>query len=499
MDNEKTLDAARADAWSIWRAGVAAVDAARLVRAHLALDWHAGQRVIRLGSADAPRELIPLSEIDRLVVIGAGKAGAGMAAGAEEALREVAEQVQLTGWLNVPADCVRPLRWITLHAARPAGLNEPTEAGVQGSERILQLVGELGPRDLCVALISGGGSALMPAPLDGITLADKQQITRFLSGAGANIQQLNIVRQRLSRVKGGGLARACRAGRMWSLIISDVLGDPLDIIASGATVPRLHTASEALEILERFEATKADVPAQVWQLLREQQQAEQLAAEQRAGLEDHDWVTPSGCVVRNRVIGNNAVAVAAAAEEARRLGYHVTAHSATALEGPAEEIGRALAEQLRVMSATGQRAVYVSGGEPVVRLVAAAKRGRGGRNQQLVLAAAADVESNPRVAPLAPQELMTHRVDPLELSCGDWVLLSGGTDGEDGPTDAAGAWMDASILEAARKLGLNSADYLRRNDAYHFFEPLGALLKTGPTHTNVCDLRIVVTAGGKAS
>ena len=484
---------------SIWRAGVAAVDAAHLVQSQLALESRAGQRYLRLGSFESPRVLLPLDAIDRIVVVGGGKAGAGMVAGVEAALQDfVAErlarhpaQQPLVGWLNVPADCVRPTRWITLHAARPAGVNEPTAEGVVGSERMLELVGSLGPRDLCVALISGGGSALMPAPLDGITLADKQQITRHLSAAGANIQQLNMVRQRLSRLKGGGLARACRAARLWSLIISDVLGDPLDIIASGATVSTTNSASRALEILEQFRAAEGGVGAHLFERLRQQQRQERLAGPLAGGALASgalasgvgglaDWTTASGCEVRNLVIGNNALAVAAAVEEARRRGYLVTSHAATQLEGAAEEIGRSLVEQFAVLRGSGRGAVHISGGEPVVRLVPAAQRGLGGRNQQLVLAA---VECWQR----AEQQDESRRLAP------GMVLLSGGTDGEDGPTDAAGALVDASILRAAGERQLEAADFLRRNDAYHFFEPLGGLIKTGPTHTNVCDLRVALS------
>ena len=166
---------------------------------------------------------------------------------------------QLTGWVNVPADCVRPLQRIHLHAARPAGVNEPTPEGVAGAEQILRLVESLGPDDLCLCLISGGGSALMPAPVEGISLADKLAVTRHLSAAGANIEQLNTVRKQLSRLKGGGLLRACRAGRLVSLIISDVLGDPLDIIASGPTVPDSSTPQEALDVLDRFGAREAGI------------------------------------------------------------------------------------------------------------------------------------------------------------------------------------------------------------------------------------------------
>ncbi|MFM7072861.1 MAG: DUF4147 domain-containing protein, partial [Planctomycetota bacterium] len=233
----------REDARRIWDVAVAAVDAERLVRENVTVD---GEWLI---VADRRWRL---SELGRIVVVGAGKAGAGMAAGLEEAVGErLAARHQLTGWLNVPADCVRPLRHIVLHAARPAGVNEPTAAGVEGAERILRLVEKLGPNDLCLCLLSGGGSALLPAPLKSISLQDKQDVTRRLSAAGANIRELNTVRKQLSRIKGGGLARHCRAGALATLVISDVLGDPLDIIASGPTVPDPSTPAEALAILDR--------------------------------------------------------------------------------------------------------------------------------------------------------------------------------------------------------------------------------------------------------
>ena len=164
-----------------------------------------------------------LRRIGRIVVVGAGKAGAGMAEGLEQALGDaLLQQKQVRGWVNVPADCVRQLQTIRLHAARPAGLNEPTEAGVEGTARILEMVSQLAADDLCIVLLSGGGSALLPAPVEGISLADKQAVTRFLSGAGANIEQLNTVRKQLSRIKGGGFARACRSNQLVTLVISEI-------------------------------------------------------------------------------------------------------------------------------------------------------------------------------------------------------------------------------------------------------------------------------------
>src|SRR5205823_657183 len=166
-------------------------------------------------------------------------------------LRVMADK-NISGWINVPADCVRELGSVHVHAARPASINEPTAEGVYGAEKILEIVSSLGPADLCICLISGGGSALMPAPVEAVSLTEKQAITRLLSAGGANIEELNTVRKQLSRIKGGGMARACRAGRLITLIISDVLGDPLDVIASGPTVAASRTPKDALAILERY-------------------------------------------------------------------------------------------------------------------------------------------------------------------------------------------------------------------------------------------------------
>ncbi len=484
----------RRDALRIWQAGVDAVRSDRLVRAALRVEG---------SSLLVGQERLDLHSIDRIAVVGAGKAGAGMAAAVEEILgpRLLGEK-RVTGWVNVPEDCVRGLGRIHLHGARPPGVNEPTQAGADGARRILQLVQGLGPADLCLCLISGGGSALLPAPVEAITLADKLAVTRHLSAAGANIQELNAVRKQLSRIKGGGLARACRAGRLVALVISDVLGDPLDVIASGPTVPDTSTPQEALTILEHFHARQSGVPPRVFEYLenaahrggrdaghaggREEagKGGREEAGEGGRGSRRADAAKPSvgagegpagHCEITNLIIGNNATAVEAAGREAERLGYRPATHSAAASEGPAEDVGRVLADEALQLRDRPGPDCLVSGGEPVVKLVESSRRGQGGRNQQLVLAALA------RLA---------------EDGARGIVLLSGGTDGEDGPTDAAGAFLDASILSAARGHALNPGDYLARNDAYRFFQPLGALIRTGPTHTNVCDLRVVTVEKG---
>lgn len=453
----RTAQQLRDDALAIWHAGVQAVDSRRLIHDNVHLD---GDRLV---VAD---QSLDLGNVKRIVVVGAGKAGAGMSQGLEEVLgdRWMAAD-KFAGWVNVPADCVRGLQRIVLHPARPAGVNEPTEAGVDGARRILELVESLGPDDLCICLLSGGGSALLPLPIDGISLADKQAITTFLSAAGANIQELNTVRKQLSRIKGGGLARACRA-RLVTLIISDVIGDPLDVIASGPTVTNSTTAADALTILQRFDAGRTKIAPAIFDALEHAVRQPPLAPLETSR-------------VHHLVIGNNAVAVDAAGIEAERRGYSHAMVAARRLEGHAEAVGQHLAEMaLRMRSETGPDCL-ITGGEPVVQLAPSQRRGKGGRNQQLVLAALAHLRNRQADVP-----------NPLQ----DIALLAGGTDGEDGPTDAAGALIDAQIGETWRQLGLDPHRFLENNDAYHFFQPLGALIQTGPTHTNVCDLRVVTVS-----
>lgn len=449
----------RTDALAIWLAGVDAVRSDALVRNHVHVD---GQWLV------VGEEAISLPEIDRIAVVGAGKAAAGMAAGLEEALGpRLLREKRVAGWLNVPADCARTLSAIHLHPARPAGVNEPTAEGIVGSEKILQVAQSLGPKDLCLCLISGGASALLPLPVEGVSLADKQALTRHLSSRGANICELNTVRKQLSRIKGGGLARACTAGRLITLIISDVLGDPLEVIASGPTVPDSATPADALAVLAKFDPRR-ELPVSIYRYL-----------EAAAG---RPTLPPPSTNVTNLVIGNNAMAVDAAGIEAGRRGYHHAMIAATQLEGEAEAVGRHHAEMaLRMRSVPGPDAL-VTGGEPVVTLAPPEVRGKGGRNQQLVLAALVHLlEAEDRSAAGTPN-------NPLE----GMAILSGGTDGEDGPTDAAGAILDALGYERQKELGLSPRSYLERSDSYHFWQQVGGLIQIGPTHTNVCDLRVVL-------
>ncbi|MCX7407205.1 MAG: DUF4147 domain-containing protein [Planctomycetales bacterium] len=442
----------RRDAEAIWQAGVAAVDSSLLVRNAVRC---------RATTLEVCGEAFDLTSLDRLIVVGAGKAGAGMALGLETALGSRLLDTKVTGWINVPADCVRPLHRIHLHAARPAGLNEPTAAGVFGSERILELVASQREHDLCLVLISGGGSALLPLPLDGIRLADKQAVTRHLSRAGATIHELNAVRKRLSRIKGGGLLRAATAGRMIALIISDVIGDPLDVIASGPTVCDDGTAADAIDVLNRFTTPMPGdpVPASVRNVLRAQAECGQARDLPRISC-------------RNVIVGNNETALNAALAHAKSLGFEVRSLGA-GRGGIARDVGVELAELCLAArrESLDHSICFIGGGEPVVKLVPTEQPRAGGRNQELALAATC--------------RLWNDGLDGL-------AILSGGTDGEDGPTDAAGAVCDAIVREAAQQRGLDPAAFLAINDSYTFFNQTNGLLQTGPTHTNVMDLQVAV-------
>jgi hydroxypyruvate reductase len=446
----------RRDAQTIWHAGVAAVNSTKLVQNAIRQDQNA------IVVSD---ETFIVERLRRIVVVGAGKAGAGMAAGVETALGEELVDSKVVGWINVPEDCVRPLRRIHLHPARPAAVNEPTAAGVFGSNQILDLVSTLTNDDLCLVLISGGGSALLPAPSIGISLEDKLGVTRFLMRSGATIQELNTVRKRLSRIKGGGLLRAAKAGHFISLIISDVPGDPIDIIASAPALCDNGTAKDAIDVLERF-AGQPDpqqlIPNSVWRSLKDQANTTTLESTHTIPCSNH-------------IIGNNMTALSAAANEAKKLGYEVRLLG-TNRQGIAKEVGVELAElSLVARNESQSRAIcYLAGGEPVVKLSSTNKPRRGGRNQEVALSAAC--------------RLMHEDASRL-------VVLSGGTDGEDGPTDAAGAVFDESIQKRTKSQGLNAEEFLEINDSYTFFDQVGGLLKTGPTNTNVMDLQIALIAG----
>ncbi len=464
------------DARQIWNAGVQAVTPSRLFRDKVHLD---GQ-VLSFDHIE-----IQLSQVRRLIVVGAGKASAAMAVALHRSvlsrLPNVLPKLEVVGWINAPAGtfsdrdaaAVQPIH---LHTARPAGANIPTQPAVEGTRRILEMVGNCDQRDVVLCLLSGGGSAVLVAPRAGITLADKQAVAQEIAAAGGNIEQLNAVRRALSDVKGGGLARACRAGRLITLIISDVIGDPLETIASGPTMLDASVAAaDALKVLEQLDLVRSTRLANVVHSL-EQYSLEQYSAPiagPGASAENR-----KGCQVEHLILGNNADAIDAAGVKAVELGYHYIMQGARRGEGDVLEFASLATDAVEQLASQNQIDCWISGGEPTVRLPGSGA-GRGGRNQQLALAILRELQAR-------NSGLATPAAQPF-------VFLSGGTDGEDGPTNAAGAYIDNATFRIAESLQLDAADFLDRADAYTFFEQVGGLLISGPTGTNVCDLRVALS------
>ena len=440
--------ALRADAEAIWTAAMRAVEPERLVADRLSLEGMDQQLLHDGRPLDPP---VHFDAVERVVVVGAGKAAAGLAAGVERLLGpERLARHGVRGLVSVPAGCGRRLAAIEVRETRPAAANLPTPAVVQATHEMLDDLSNLGPRDLVIAVISGGGSALLAAPREGISLDEKIAVTRRLSESGADIATLNAARRRLSLVKGGGLANACTAGRMLVVVLSDVIGDDLQVIASAPCMPPVSCISAA----------------------------SRMPAEQQAA--DGTWTTPSGCRVTHLLLGTNATAVAAADDEARRRGYLVqkceAVASVAAAGNTAESVGRHLAGEASALHAAvaldGRARAIITGGEATV--VVPADHGLGGRNQQTVLAA---IDQLQQEMPAWPQGLL---------------IASVGTDGEDGPTDAAGGLADAEVIAAIRELRLDVPRALARCDAHPLLDAAGGLIRTGPTGTNVADLRIVL-------
>ncbi len=414
----------REAAGAIWRAALAAGDVAPLVRTHLG------------GAAQAAR----------VVVLGCGKASGAMARAAEEALGD-----RVAGGFVVVKDGYgAPLRRIEL---AEAGHPVPDARGLAASTRLLELAQGATERDLVLVLVSGGASALTPAPAPPVTLAEKQALTRLLLASGATIVELNAVRKHLSRLKGGLLARAAWPARVLTLALSDVIGDPLDVIGSGPTAPDASTFADALAVLDR-RGIRDGAPAAA---------RGRLEAGARGELEETP--KPGDPIferVTNVVIGNNALVTRAAEREAARLGYRPEVLT-RALQGEARAVAGELVAQARRRP---PRTCLVAGGETTVTVRGA---GRGGRCQELALAAALE---------LAPHD--------------DLTVLAAGTDGTDGPTDAAGAIVDGGTTARGRARGADAARALADNDAYHYLAASGDLLVSGPTNTNLLDLYVVL-------
>jgi len=434
----------RDSASEIFCASLQAVDPAEAARRHLVCE---GGHLMVDGAS------YPLDSIERILLVGAGKASGAMA----EAIEGILGDRIADGLVTVTYGQSFSTRRVRL---QEAGHPIPDDAGQRGAEAILSLLSSAGERDLVIALISGGGSALLPLPVAGVRLGDKQELTRQLLACGATIKEINVIRKHISRGKGGRLAAAAAPARLVALILSDVVGDPLDAIAAGPTAPDRSSFADAWAIIQKYDLERTAPLA----VLRHMQAGLRGEAPETPKPQD-----PLFARVRNVIVGNNLQALKGAAARAKTLGLSPLILSSS-VEGDTREVARVHAALAREVRATGNPlpppACLISGGETTVTLRG---KGKGGRNQEFVLAAALEI-------------------DGLQ----DVVVLSAGTDGADGLTDAAGAIADGTTVFRARSLGLDPVRLLDDNDSYHLFHRLGDLVVTGPTNTNVMDIRLIL-------
>jgi glycerate 2-kinase len=394
-----------------------------------------------------------LKKFRNIYVIGGGKASGLMA----EALEELLGSHIKSGLVNVPRGIKNKTKIIKLHqASHPI----PDETGVEGTRQMMEIAEQAEKDDLIICLISGGGSSLMPLPRGEVSIADKKEITDALLKSGATINEINTVRKHISDFKGGWLAKKAYPATILNLILSDVVGDPLDFIASGPTVPDSTTFSDAIKVLKKHDLWN-ETPASIKKVLSE---GEKGLIPETPKADDETFKK-----VVNVVVGNNRSASLAACKCLKSDGLNTLMLSAT-LEGEARHVGVVLASIAHEVSVSGnpvsRPSGIVAGGETTVTVTG---KGLGGRNQEIVLAALQKLE----------------KIDGT-------VVASLSTDGIDGPTDAAGAIADGKTFVRARKTGLAPEEYLANNDSYHFFSKLGDLIFTGLTGTNVNDISIIV-------
>lgn len=440
----------RGELIDIYQSALKAADPYRAMRGHLFL-------ADDILSADGVE--YDLKGFRRIVVIGAGKGTASMARAVEDILGDRIDQ----GTIVVKYGHTGPLRKIVQReAAHPL----PDEAGQRATGEIRELLKKAGEETLVICLLSGGASSLLVAPADGVTLNDKRAITDLLLSAGADIQELNAVRKHISAVKGGRLAEIAYPATIITMILSDVIGDRLDVIASGPTVPDSTSFRDSLQVVHKYSLEKK-IPTGVFSLLH-------------LGVAGVIPDTPkSGAIffqkTRNIVVGSIRQSLDAARVRAAELGFKPQPLTAE-LRGEAKDAARFLAsEAMQIRSAMrpgDDPCCLLAGGETTVTVRG---KGKGGRNQELALAFALEIEGRDGIS-----------------------LLSAGTDGTDGPTDAAGAVVDGSTAREAREAGVSPDTYLANNDSYTFFSRLDELsgeryhLKTGPTGTNVMDMQILM-------
>jgi hydroxypyruvate reductase len=450
----------RASLDTIFRAGLQRVDPYQMVLDHVRLEGS-----ILSVNVDADRLQLDLDAFTEIIVLGAGKATAPMA----RAMEEILGDRLAAGLIVVKYGHTEKLQTIVMVEA---GHPVPDEQGVMGAGKLLELAEKAGDSSLVINLISGGGSALLPYPAaymenDSevvLTLADKQQTTQALLACGAEIAEINCVRKHLSGIKGGRLLEKLAPARSISFILSDVVGDELSSIASGLTAADPTTFTDALGVVEKY-GIKKNVPGTVLGYLRAGVRGE-LAESLKEGATALQRTT-------NVLMGTNGTALNASAAKAKELGYTVV-RLTSRITGEACEVAKmlaAIAVDSRKHSMLGEAPLcIISGGEPVVTLQGA---GKGGRNQEMALAFLQEMQQNP------------------ELYQGV-SFLAASTDGNDGPTDAAGAFASLELLQRCKDKQMDIAKFLSNNDSYHLYQAIDGLYTTGPTNTNVCDLHVIL-------
>ncbi|MFC1541149.1 glycerate kinase [Candidatus Latescibacterota bacterium] len=411
-----------------------------------------GQSVI-IGSKE-----YPTSTFKNIYVVGGGKASARMG----QALEEILGDRITGGWINTKDEHAVPLKHITVHeCSHPV----PDSRGVEGTEKIIDILSKADESTLVICLLSGGGSALMPAPAEGITIEEKQEVTKLLLSAGADIGELNAIRKHLSSLKGGGMARFAAPAALHVLILSDVIGDRLDTIASGPAVSDSSTFSDCFDICTKYGVTDL-LPPGVLERFKRGVNGE-IPETAKPG---DEFLT----LTENTLIGNNVMSVNAARTTAESMGFNTIVLS-TFFRGEASELGTFFASIASEILMTGNPVktpvCIIGGGETTVTVRG---KGMGGRNQEMALSAAFGISG-----------------------LRDVVFLSGGTDGTDGPTDAAGGIVDGNTINIGKEQELNYNEFMGNNDSYHYLKATGDLLITGPTGTNVMDIQILL-AGEQA-
>jgi len=406
-----------------------------------------------LGKDGEDQTKLDLKQFKRISLVGGGKATAPMAKAMETLLGDRIQR----GMINVKYGFTETLSVTRIvEASHPL----PDENGVKGTEAIMELLAKANDKDLIISLISGGGSALLCQPAKGITLKEKQTVTGMLLDCGASIDEINAVRKHISAAKGGQMARAAFPATVVNLMLSDVVGDKMDVIASGPFVPDSSTFEDALGILRKYDLK--DVPESIVQRLTDGSR-DRIPDTPKAG-------DPVFLYVSNIIVGSNMLALEAAEKKAREFGYNTLILSSL-IEGETQDVARVHCAILKEIGRSGKPiekpACVISGGETTVTIRG---KGLGGRNQEFCLKSALEINDIPE----------------------KMVVLSGGTDGNDGPTDAAGAVVDPYTVKSGMEAGLSAVDFLNNNDAYHFFEKTEDLLMTGPTNTNVMDVRLLL-------